>query len=660
MGCQAMPADNNLDHAVLNSLSAQIIVLDRQGTIVAVNDAWVRFARDNGAPAALMKGIGINYLDVCRQATGPGSEGAQACLAGLLAVLAGSQAEFELEYPCHSPAEKRWFFLRAVPLISGPGGVVISHLNITESKKIEKALSDSREQVQLLLNSTAEAICGLDLEGRCTFCNPAALRLLGYDHADALLGKPLHDMVHHSYPDGAPHPLSACRLYQALQQGENAHSDTETLWRADGTRFSAECWCYPIYRRGAIIGAVVTFVDITERQRAAQDMQRIRTYLYNIIDSMPSILVGVDTQGSITEWNRNAERATSVPAVRARGRQISDLLAQYPWLPAMVSEAIQQRRPVSRERQVTLENNRLPGYWDAVAYPLLVAHQVEGAVIRIDEVTTRVLLEQRLLQSDKMLSLGGLAAGMAHELNNPLGIVLQSGQNLRRRLSPDLPANRQAAQELGLDFEQLQHYLERRRIFDFVHNIEEAAQRAAHIVTDMLAFRQPRATRFAPALLADMVDNALRRAEADHNLKQQYDLQQIEIIRDYDPDLGPVACDRTAIEQVLLNLIKNAAQAMAEADSPRPRRLTLRTRKDADWACIRVADNGPGIAEPARSHLFDPFFTTKPVGSGTGLGLFVSYFIITEQHGGTISVDSSPDEGACFIIRLPLQRTPAP
>lgn len=654
-----MPADNNnFHHAVLNSLSAHIAVLDRQGAIVAVNDAWSRFARDNGAPAALITGVGVNYLDVCRQATGPASEGAQACLTGLLAVLAGSLAEFELEYPCHSPAVERWFFLRAAPLTSGAGGVVISHIDITESKKVEKALNDSREQFQLLLNSTAEAVCGLDLEGRCTFCNLAALRLLGYEHADALLGKSLHDMVHHTHPDGAPYSLSGCHLYQALQQGENAHSDTETVWRADGTCFPAECWCYPMYRSGAIIGAVVTFVDITERQRAAQDVQRIRAYLHNIIDSMPSILVGVDTQGGVTEWNRSAERATSVPAVRARGRPVSDLLPQYPWLPAMVSEAIQQRQPVTRERQVTEENNRLLSYWDAVVYPLSVADQVEGAVIRIDEVTSRVLLEQRLLQSDKMLSLGGLAAGMAHELNNPLGIVLQSGQNLRRRLSPDLPANRQAAQELGLDFEQLQHYLERRRIFDFVDNIEEAAQRAAHIVTDMLAFRRPRTTRFTPAPLADMLDNALRRAEEDRNLKQQYDLRQVEIIRDYDPDLDMVACDRSAIEQVLLNLIKNAAQAMAEADSSPPRRLTLRTRKEADWACIRVADNGPGIAAPVRNHLFDPFFTTKPVGSGTGLGLFVSYFIITEQHGGTISVDSSPAEGTCFIIRLPLQRAP--
>lgn len=154
--------DNQLlNLAVLNSLSAHIAVLDRQGSIVAVNEAWRRFARENAAPPVLVEGVGCNYLDICRTASGPCTEGAEECLAGLLAVLEGTLAEFEWEYPCHSPDEERWFSLRAVPLHSSEGGLVVSHINITRLKCAEAALSQEKELAQTLARQLAE-----DLEAR--------------------------------------------------------------------------------------------------------------------------------------------------------------------------------------------------------------------------------------------------------------------------------------------------------------------------------------------------------------------------------------------------------------------------------------------------------------------------------------------------------------
>jgi signal transduction histidine kinase len=116
-----------------------------------------------------------------------------------------------------------------------------------------------------------------------------------------------------------------------------------------------------------------------------------------------------------------------------------------------------------------------------------------------------------------------------------------------------------------------------------------------------------------------------------------------------------VYCDKTEIEQVILNLLKNAAQAMAEDEAPAPT-ITLRTRCEPPCALIEVIDNGPGMDEKTLKRIFEPFFTTKEVGSGTGLGLSVSYFIVTEQHRGRLSATSKPGQGACFSIRLPLDR----
>jgi PAS domain S-box-containing protein len=134
-------------------------------------------------------------------------------------------------------------------------------------------------QVELLLNSTAEAIYGVDTQGLCTFVNPACVRMLGYVSAEDLLGKNMHALIHHTYPDGRPYPKEACVVRVSVLQGESAHCDTEVHWRADGSSFPVEYWSHPMYREGRLVGAVVTFVDITERKRAEAQLNRLNTEL---------------------------------------------------------------------------------------------------------------------------------------------------------------------------------------------------------------------------------------------------------------------------------------------------------------------------------------------------------------------------------------------
>ena len=155
--------------------------------------------------------------------------------------------------------------------------------------------------------------------------------------------------------------------------------------------------------------------------------------------------------------------------------------------------------------------------------------------------------------------------------------------------------------------------------------------------------------------IRDRLETVLRLAASDYDLKKKYDFKRIRIERAYDPALRLVYCDKTEIEQVILNLLKNAAQAMAEEETPSPR-ILLRTAREADYAVLEVVDNGPGMEDKTLKRIFEPFFTTKDVGVGTGLGLSVSYFIVTEQHNGRLSVTSKPGQGACFSIRLPLVR----
>jgi PAS domain S-box-containing protein len=183
---------------------------------------------------------------------------------------AGTLYELDMEIIGSGPTTK-WVIARGEPLRDSGGEIVGLRgtvQEITERKRVEEALHESEDKLRLILDSTAEAICGVDLEGRCTFCNPACLRALGYESVHDLLGKRMHDLVHHTRGDGTVFPIEECRIFQTLRTGEGVHLDDEVLWRANGTSFPAEYWCHPQWRGQSLTGAVVAFVDITARKLA--------------------------------------------------------------------------------------------------------------------------------------------------------------------------------------------------------------------------------------------------------------------------------------------------------------------------------------------------------------------------------------------------------
>jgi PAS domain S-box-containing protein len=139
---------------------------------------------------------------------------------------------------------------------------------VTDRKRTQEALHESEEKIRLLLDSTAEAIYGMDRDGKCTFCNPATLRLLGYQKPEELLGKDMHEVMHHTHADGTRYAQKDCNIAASLAEGKGIHSDQEVYWHADGTSFPVEYWAYPIRRGGEVVGSVVTFLDITERKQA--------------------------------------------------------------------------------------------------------------------------------------------------------------------------------------------------------------------------------------------------------------------------------------------------------------------------------------------------------------------------------------------------------
>ncbi|MFA5906886.1 MAG: ATP-binding protein, partial [Desulfobacula sp.] len=291
---------------------------------------------------------------------------------------------------------------------------------------------------------------------------------------------------------------------------------------------------------------------------------------------------------------------------------------------------------------------------DITIYPIL-SDAVKGAVIRVDDISDRVRIEEMMIQSEKMLSVGGLAAGMAHEINNPLAGMLQNIQVIRNRLEKDLPANFTAASECGISLEMIKVYMEKRGIFSMMELITDSGYRAAKIVENMLAFSRKSSHRKSTYYLHDIMEASIGLIENDYSMKKKYDFRSIKIIRQYQEGVPPVSCEKTQIQQVFLNILKNGAEAMTGFETLSPQ-FVIRSFKEENDVVLEIEDTGPGIADDIQKRIFEPFFTTKEVGVGTGLGLSVSYFIITENHGGTLAVDSVPGKGTIFIIKLPIPK----
>jgi polar amino acid transport system substrate-binding protein len=226
------------------------------------------------------------------------------------------------------------------------------------------------------------------------------------------------------------------------------------------------------------------------------------------------------------------------------------------------------------------------------------------------------------------------------------------------RFSEDLPRNVAEAESCGTTLQIIRKYLEKRGIFSMIDAILDSGRHASQIVENMLNFSRKSESRYNRVNIVELLEKTLTLVLSDYNIKRKYDFRKIEISREFDPDLPEVECDSSKIQQVFFNILKNGAEAMGDksytGEGPQ---FTLRVKRESEMARIEIEDNGPGMSEEIRRRIFEPFFTTKEVGFGTGLGLSLSYFIITENHNGTLSVESLAGKRSNFIIRLPWERS---
>src|SRR5499427_1295239 len=390
----------------------------------------------------------------------------------------------------------------------------------------------------------------------------------------------------------------------------------------DGALLSSEDTALLRAISGYVAVAIENALLLEEQARRAKELARLKEFNENIIESISVGVMVVNLHGRITNWNGALEQIYGLKREEVIGRRVTevfqsemlralrDLMDRGEWRGGEPANIYKFRARTPDGRDVTL-NISLAALQSKTA-------EIEGSLVAIEDVTERVGLEAQLQQSDKLSSIGLLAAGVAHEVNTPLAGISSYSQMLMQQI-PDTDPRHQ-----------------------LLEKIHRQTSRASSIVNNLLNFSRVTEARYTPVDLNRVIDDTIQLLEA------QLRNTEIEVVRRYAAELPPAFGDGPKLQQVLMNLILNARDAM-----PQGGRLEISTEADEDSVVIEVRDTGLGIAPEHLAKIYDPFFTTKQIGKGTGLGLAVSYGIISD-HGGHIDVESNLGEGTRFQITLPL------
>ena len=622
--------------AILNALPAHIALIDHEGAILSVNDGWQHYATANGSSDESF-GLGRNYLTVCDSALGVCSDEAHRAAAGIRQVLQGRAQEFSLEYPCHSPTEQHWFRLMVTAVHAGKlSGAVVMHVNVTERKRAEEALRESRHVLE-----QAQSIGHI---GSWVSEPGPPARLVWSAETARIFGLAPGGF------DGRPESFSAlvhpedretvALAAQAVLDGGPAYDREHRIVRPDGqvrwVHEHADLERDPAGRPVRLVGVVQ---DITDRRQAQAELQRREEHFRSLIENASDLITVLDRAGVIRFQSPSSERVLGYRPAELTGRIALEFI--HPDDAARVTAALQRaHNPGGDEVAVDFRFRHQAGGWRLIqSVGRLISGETAEPLVVVNsrDITDRKHLEEQLRQAQKMEAIGQLAGGIAHDFNNILGSILGNTE-LIRLLPPGSPAAGEC-----------------------LDDILAGSRRAADLVGQILAFSRRQESTRQPLELPPLVREVLKLLRATVPAHVEFRAQLASV--------PPVLADPSEIHQVAMNLCTNAWHALqgragiitvglaeVEPDEDFIRRHPV--LRPGRYVCLTVADDGCGMDEATLGRIFEPFFTTKPVGTGTGLGLSVVHGIV-KHHDGGIVVESRPGEGTTFQLYFPVLATEA-
>ncbi|MGR3310857.1 MAG: two-component system sensor histidine kinase NtrB [Candidatus Brocadiales bacterium] len=393
-------------------------------------------------------------------------------------------------------------------------------------------------------------------------------------------------------------------------------------------------------------------MELTNEQlkRKVGELDSLTRYLNNILESMHSGVVAIDLNGKITTLNRAAEEILNISATEAREKECQSVIKNVSGVPPLLLKALHEgKNYLDVEHEILTKDNKTRLVESSISMLRDISENIVGAVEVFRDVTELRDLKERLHRADKLAAIGKMAATIAHEIRNPLNGIEGFASLLERDFSNGDP---------------------RRRL---VQNIISGTKSLNKTVTDLLVFARPVKLKLVNADITEILDNAIYFATME---MKQKDINNINIFKDFNSHVFNINCDSGQLQQVFLNLLLNAIQAMPEGGDVT---VSLECVPNADWGLrnaeykghstfraphsesdiqsgivhVGIADTGVGITDDNKAKIFDPFYTTKP--DGTGLGLSIAHKIV-ELHAGWVTVQSELQKGTTFIVNLPILR----
>jgi len=506
------------------------------------------------------------------------------------------------------------------------GGAVSVCSDISDLKRREHALVESEQRYRLLVDMLPDGVLLHDPQAM-RFLNPAGRKILEIPDGVAVESMHYRDFVAESEKAEAN-----ARIREILERGKENPLTQRKIRTYRGREITIEIAAVP-FRRGGAPLAVAVFRDITDRKLTEARLREREGQVRAIVDAAADAIVMLDAEDRIVDFNPAAEQIFGHGRDAVVGKRM-----------ALTLVAPRHR---ANYRKGLRASATAAGITGATRRSEVEAVRADGDVFPAELTITLVTVEERRLftvflrdlteprraqleierqrealhQSEKLTALGSLLAGVAHELNNPLSVVVAQAMLMQETASDE-------------------------RVIGRAKEIRSAADRCARIVKTFLSMARQQTPQRGTVDLNRLIEDSL--ALLAYSMRTM----GITVVKKLDPALSEIWGDADQLHQVIANIAINAQQAMM--DGPRPRRLTVTTETCPRTGMVRVVfdDTGPGVSTDLRSRIFDPFFTTKPTGMGTGIGLALCHGIV-ESHGGTISIEDAPDGGARFTIVLP-------
>ncbi|OPY06138.1 MAG: Sporulation kinase E [Syntrophaceae bacterium PtaB.Bin038] len=518
---------------------------------------------------------------------------------------------------------------------------MLLRIELEEHRKTEEALVKSEQLYRAIVEDQTEIICRFRPDGTISFVNEAFCRYFGKDRNELLGSRYLPSIPREDRK-------KLWTAYAALTPDRPVFHVEVRIGMPDGTLRWLQWTSRAVFDdSGAVVEHQGVGRDITERIRSEQQIRESRNMLRAVFDGIADPLVMVREDMTVVMLNRAALRFLGASLYRERiGTSCLDFFrARYGAEETnLVQAAVAGRESARHELATRGDSTR---YEEMFVYPVLAGGEGHGmAIIRITDRTRQRLMERELIQSEKLASLGLLISGIVHEINNPNNFISFNMPILRDYIQDILPVlDEHAARTPDYEVQGMPYADFRADVLKLIGNIEHGSTRINTTVAKLKEFSRKKDEKGArPLLPTEVVERAVSICHTQiRKTVKTFDVQ-------VQPDMPEMVTDPDAIEQPLINLLINAAQA---ADKPDSRiRLSAGRGADGEGLVLEVEDNGCGMDGRTASRIFDPFFTTKEAGLGTGLGLYISKNLI-ESVGGSITVESEPGRGTRFRVVLP-------